>query len=153
MKKTHTLLLALFSILMVATVSNAQDYKHPYGLVDSKGIVTDPNGTKLGSITTEGVIKDASGNQIAQVDANGNVIDAKTGKKTGHAPKNGAFVYYFPENKKDSLMTGYPLNGTCEVTDSKGNKVVLVHENYKHIGACAYHCLYLKNHGEKMKMK
>jgi len=153
MKTMNTFMLALFAVLLMTTVSIAQDYKHPYGLVSKDGKVTDPNGKNIGSITPEGVIKDVAGKSIAKVDANGDLIDAKTGKKIGHAPKNGTFVYSFPENKTDSLTTSTPLNGTCEVKDSKGKTVVLVHENYKHIGACAYHCLYLQKHGEEMKMK
>ncbi|MBC7486138.1 MAG: DUF3659 domain-containing protein [Cytophagaceae bacterium] len=153
MKNKNVFLLMILGILLASPFCNAQDYKHPYGLVDSKGNVTDPDGKHLGSITPEGVINDAAGVQIAHVNAEGNVVDTKTGKVLGHAPKNGNFVYYYPENKKDSLMTTQPLNGTCEVTDSKGEKVVTVHENYKHIGACAYHCLYKKKHGEKAKIK
>lgn len=153
MKKKNVFLLAIFAILLSVTISNAQDYKHPYGLVDNKGNVTDPEGNRLGSITPDGKIKDASGTTVAHVNASGNLVDTKTGKVLGHVPKNGNFVYYYPENQKDSLQTTQPLNGTCEVTDSKGNKVVSVHENYKHIGACAYHCLYKKKHGEKTKTK
>ena len=151
MKAKKLLPLVIMGLLLLFTASNAQDYKHPFGLVDSKGKVTDPDGNHLGTVTPEGTIKDASGTTIAHINAAGNVVDTKTGKVIGHAPKNGNFVYYYPENQKDSLLTTQPLNGTCEVTDSKGNKVVSVHENYKHIGACAYHCLYKKKHGEKTK--
>lgn len=153
MKNKNVIMLIIVGMLLAANISNAQDYKHPQGLVDSKGKVTDANGTYLGSVSSDGKIKDATGATIAHVSADGNLVDTQTGKIIGHVPKNGNFIYYFPENKKDSLMTAQPLNGTCEVTDSKGKKVVSVHENYKHVGACAYHCLYEQKQGKKTKTK
>lgn len=152
MKKLKIIVFALLGLILSTSLSNAQDYKHPYGLVSKEGKLTDSKGEYLGSITKDGTIKDAEGTKIAQVGANGNLVDAKTGKVIGHAPKNGTFVYYF-DNASDTLTTSYPMNGTCEVKNSKGEIVIVVHENYKHNGACAYHCLALHKKGQYMKMK
>lgn len=148
-----TCMLALFGILLMTTFSFAQDYKHPYGLVSKEGKVTDSTGQHIGWITNDGNIKDAAGTKIAHVGADGKVVDAKTGKTIGHAPKNGTFIYHFDKNVTDTLTTSYPANGTCEVKNSKGEIVVVVHENYKQTGACAYHCLAMHKKGKHMKMK
>ena len=144
-------MLVLLGVIMTVTV-NAQDYKHPYGLVNKDGMIMDSTGKHIGSITKEGVLKDAEGNKIAQVDANDNLVDDKTGKVIGHAPKNGTFTYYFKDSK-ETMTIGPPLNGICEVKDSKGKTVMLIHENYKHVGTCAVHCHMMSKKNEKMKMK
>ncbi len=46
-----------------------------------------------------------------------------------------------------------PSNGICEVNDDKGNVVLLIHENYKALAACAFHCLQMKKEGKEMKIK
>ncbi len=153
MKKLTTIVFATVGLLLSISLSHAQDYKHPYGLVSKEGKITDPSGKQIGSITADGIIKDEAGTKIAQVGADGNLVDAKTGKSIGHAPKNGTFIYYFDKNTSDTLTTSYPMNGTCEVKNSKGETVAVVHENYKQNGACAYHCLAMHKKKQHMKMK
>lgn len=154
MKNQIVILFILFGLLLSSTFSIAQDYKHPYGLVSKEGKITDPKGTVIGSITKDGTIKDESGNKIATVNSTGNLVDTKTGKVLGHAPKNGEFIYFNHNGtQNDTLSTSIPMTGTCEVKDKDGKTVLVVHENYKAYGACAYHCLMMKKHGKKMKMK
>ncbi len=80
MKTITKFLLAIVMIVLALSVS-AQDYKHPYGLIQEDGKVMSPEGKHLGWVTKEGVIKDSTGVKIAHVDAEGNLVDAKTGKK------------------------------------------------------------------------
>ncbi|MCU0430947.1 MAG: DUF3659 domain-containing protein [Cytophagaceae bacterium] len=152
MKTIVKTILALV-VVSLSFSSNAQDYKHPYGFVKKGGEITDSTGKKIGSITSDGTLSDSTGSRIAHVDTRGNLVDAKTGKILGHAPKNGTFVYHFNETQKDTLTISYPSNGTCEVKNSKGDVVLIVHESYKQYGACAYHCLALHKKGQYMKMK
>jgi hypothetical protein len=151
MKTSSKMILVLLGIIMTITV-NAQDYKHSYGFVDKHGKITDSTGTHLGWITPSGVLQDNNKVTIAHVDLNGNLIDQKTGKSMGRAPKNGTFVYHFKEST-DTLTIGAPQNGICEVKNVKGETVLMVHENYKQNGACAYHCLAMHKKGLYMKMK
>lgn len=144
--------IAILGVVFALSV-NAQDYKHPYGLIDKDGKITDSTGKYLGSITIDGMIKDASGAKIAHVDGKGNLVDAKSGKILGKFSKNGTFVYHFDEKAKDTLTIGGPMNGTCEVKNSNGKVILLVHENYKQYGACAFHCQAIHNKKGYMKMK
>ncbi|NIJ55193.1 hypothetical protein [Dyadobacter arcticus] len=99
------------------------------------------------------MIKDSAGVKIAHVDSQGNLVDAKTGKSLGKAAKNGNYVYHVQSSPSDSLTVSAPMNGTCEVKDKNGKLVLLVHESYKQYGACALHCLQMKNEHKDMKMK
>lgn len=153
MKTIKKIVLAMLGVVLAMSVSNAQDYKHPYGLVGEDGKVLSPNGKHLGWVTKEGVIKDAAGIKIAHVDSEGNLVDAKTGKKLGKAEKNGSFMSHYAKTPDEKWTVSPPLSGTCEVKNSKGETVVVVHENYKQYGACAYHCLSMKKEGKDMKMK
>lgn len=80
-------------------------------------------------------------------------MDAKTGKKIGKVEKNGNFISHYSKTPDDKWSVGGPMNGTCEVKDKNGKTLVVVHENYKIYGACAYHCLSMKKEGKDMKMK
>lgn len=153
MKTFKRVTLALLGVMMAFGFANAQDYKHSHGLVKEDGKVLDSAGTHLGWVTKTGEIKDASGTKIAQIDKEGNLLDAKTGKNLGKAEKNGNFVYHFSATADDKLIASEPMSGTCEVKDSKGKVIVVVHENYKQSGSCAYHCLSMKKAGHEMHMK
>jgi hypothetical protein len=143
----------MLGIILILNVLAAQDYKHPHGLVDNNGKVSDADGNHIGWVSRKGMVTDMKGRKIVHINSNGNVIDMKSGKMLGHAPKSGNFVYHFDDLKKDSLTTSHPMNGTCEVKNGKGEVVALVHENYKHYGACAYHCLAMQKDKKKhMKM-
>ena len=113
--KNLTKLILVFCSVIIATVVNAQDYKHPYGLVNKDGKITDAKGSSIGSITSTGVLSDASGAKIAHVDANGNMVDVKTGKVLGHASKNGTFIYHFKETN-DTLTVGPMVFAKLKIT-------------------------------------
>jgi hypothetical protein len=137
MKRLQSIMLVLFVLVVTATASYAQNYKKQH----------------IGWVTNEGIIKDTAGVQIAHVDSNGNLVDMKSGKNIGKAAKNGNYVYHSEKSKEETLTVSAPMNGTCEVKDKSGKTVLLVHENYKQYGACAYHCLKMKKEHKGMKMK
>ncbi len=153
MKSFKIFVFAVLGVVSAISFSHAQDYKHPYGMVKEDGKVLSPDGKHIGWVTKDGIIKDTMGVKIAQMDAEGTLVDSKTGKKLGKAQKNGNFT---PSNSKtpdEKWSVGEPMNGSCEVKDKSGKTVVLVHENYKQYGACAYHCLTMKKEHKDMKMK
>ena len=153
MKKLKLFVIAVLGVVSASMYVSAQDYKHPYGLIEKDGKVIDASGKHLGWVTADGIVKDEKGTKIAHLDSDGNLVDTKTGKKLGKAEKNGNYVYAFSKTADDKLTVSEPMNGTCEVKDGDGKVVVSVHENYKQIGACAYHCLSAKSKGQAMKMK
>ena len=59
----------------------------------------------------------------------------------------------YSKTADDKWVTSAPMNGTCEAKDKSGKTMVVVHENYKQYGACAYHCLTMKKEHKDMKMK
>jgi hypothetical protein len=138
-------------VMVLSTVTlSAQNYKAAF--IDASGKVTDNKGYYLGWVTAEGTVKDTSGSEIAHVDDKGNLVNAKTGEVLGKAEKNGTFVFHF-NNKTKEWVASPPMNGICEVKNHAGKTVLLVHENYKNYGACAYHCLTMKKAHKEMKMK
>lgn len=139
--------------LTVAQNSYAQNYKQPVPSIDAKGKITDAKGKHIGWVSSEGIIKDAAGVKVAHIDDSGNAVDAATGKNLGKASKNGTYLYHVKSGESDSLTVSVPMNGVCEVKDKNGKTVLLVHENYKQYGACAMHCLQMKNEHKDMKMK
>lgn len=154
MKTITKFALAVLGAVVALSVSVAQDYKHPYGLIKEDGKVLDASGKHIGWVTKEGVIKDTAGVKIAQMDSEGSLVSAKTGKKLGKGEKNGNFIpQYTKTSDGNGLTTSAPMSGTCEVKNAKGETVVVVHENYKQFGACAYHCLTMKEEHKDMKMK
>ncbi len=153
MKKITKIALALLGVVVALSVTIAQDYKHPYGLVKDNGMVVSPEGNFLGWVTKDGIIKDTAGVKIAHIDSQGNLVDAKTGIKQGKAQKNGNYLPYTAKTPEEGWTVSAPMNGTCEVKNKKGETVVVVHESYKKYGACAYHCLSMKKQGKDMKMK
>ena len=153
MKTIKIVVLALLGVVFALTVSQAQDYKHPKGLINKDGKVFSPEGEHMGWITKDGIIKDTAGVKIAHIDAEGSLVDAKTGKKQGKMEKNGNYVLYPTKTPDEKWSVSPPMNGVCEVKNSKGETIVEVHENYKQQGACAYHCLSMQKQGKKMKMK
>ena len=154
MKTTFKTLLISISLLCGSIFTHAQDYKHPKpGSISNDGQVRSADGKLLGWVTQDGLIKDSSGLKIGQIDSDGNLVDSKTGKKIGKAQKNGNYLPYFKKDKSTGYITSLPANGTCEVKNEKGETLVLVHENYKQYGACAYHCLSMKRDHKYMKMK
>ena len=119
-------------ILALLTMkSTAQDYKHPFGLVYKNNKFVKK---KSESVLSNNAVKTS----IHYVDANNNLVDPKTGVILGRAPKNGSFVYYFEEMPNDNFNTSLRKNNQCV---TKGSVFPNVHENYKHPGACGYHCL------------
>jgi len=69
MKSLKIFVLALLGVVSAITFSKAQDYKHPYGLVNQEGKVLDNKGKHIGWVTNEGVIKDINGVKISHVDS------------------------------------------------------------------------------------
>ena len=130
----------------VINISKAQtDYKGHK--ITASGKITDKDGKHIGTVTKDGILSDTSGKKVAYVDGNGSLIDGTTGKNLGKVAKNGSFVPYSKDEM--SWTISEPENGTCLVKDQEGKIVAEVHENYKHMGACAIHCLtnHMK-HGE-----
>ncbi|WP_138484601.1 hypothetical protein [Dyadobacter bucti] len=152
MKKHQFIFLIAFLVFAVGNVYS-QNYKQPIPAIDAQGKVTDAKGKHIGWVTSDGTIKDAAGVKIAHIDDQGNAVDAATGKSMGKAAKNGTYLYHVQSGAADSLTVSNPMNGTCEVKDKNGNTVLSVHENYKQYGACALHCLQMKNEHKDMKMK
>ena len=139
MKAINSIRLALLMLAFSISVSYAQtDYKGHK--IDASGKITDKDGKHVGSLTKEGIVSDASGEKVAHVDANGFFIDAKTGKSLGKVGKNGSFIPY-SASPAESWTIGSPEDGVCLVKDKDGNVKAEVHETYKHVGACAIHCL------------
>ena len=151
MKTLKLILLAVVTMLFGIANSNAQNYKAP--AIDASGKVTDAMGKHIGWVTKDGVIKDSAGTKIAHIDTEGSLVDAKSGKKLGKAQKNGNYISHTSKTSDGTLTVSEPSNGTCEVKDKDGKVVLLVHESYKQYGACAYHCLQMKNEHKDMKMK
>lgn len=151
MKTLKLIFLTVATMLLGIAISNAQNYKAP--AIDASGKVTDATGKHIGWVTKDGVIKDTAGIKIAHVDGTGELVDAKSGKQLGKAQKNGNYVSHFSKTSDGTLTVSEPANGTCEVKDKDGKVVLLAHENYKQYGACAYHCLQMKNEHKDMKMK
>ena len=154
MKNKNSILnfgIAVFIMIFSTINLSAQNYKA--ASIDASGKVTDNNGLHLGWVTAEGTIKDTTGVEIAHVDSKGNLVDMHSGKTMGKAEKNGTFVFHSNKNKEEKWTPSAPLNGVCEVKNNSGKTIILVHENYKNHGACAYHCLSMKKEHKEMKMK
>ena len=151
MKTLNTIITTLMVSAFTFTGVDAQNYKAPN--IDATGKVMDSKGKHIGWVTKDGKIKDAAGTEIAHVNSEGSLVDEKSGKKLGKAEKNGNFAPHFSKTKDDQLTTSEPMNGMCEVKDKDGKTMVVVHENYKQYGACAYHCLSMKKDHKEMKMK
>ncbi|WP_138994270.1 hypothetical protein [Larkinella sp. C7] len=153
MKKLLFFIFLAVVTLTAAPNGYAQNYKQPIPSVDAKGKITDAEGKHIGWVTSDGIIKNAAGIKIAHIDNQGNAFDATTGEKLGKAAKNGNYLYHVNGGASDSLTVSVPMNGICEVKDKNGKTVLLVHESYKQYGACAMHCLQMKNEHKDMKMK
>jgi hypothetical protein len=152
MKNIKKIIFAILGVVLALSLK-AQDYKHPYGLVNEEGKILSPEGKHIGWVTSDGIIKNSEGLKIAHIDTDGNLIDAKTGKKMGKAQKNGNYVPHYVKTPDQGWSVSPPMNGTCEVKNEKGEIVVIIHENYKQYGACAYHCLSMQKQDKDMKMK
>lgn len=111
-------------------------------LVNYKGHIIHQN-KQIGTITTKGG-NNLEGKPITMINSNGNIVDTN-GKVLGKAPKNGTFIYYFDKNSEKYSVGKPNHNGICEVKNSNGETVLLLHNNYKKQAACAIHCLY-ENH-------
>ena len=138
MKTIKTISLVMLMLAFAINISQAQtDYKGHK--IDASGKITDKNGKHIGNVTKDGAITDASGKKVAHVDSNGALIDGTTGKNLGKVGKNGNFVPY--SSTANEWTIDNPANGVCLVKDKDGKVVAEVHETYKHVGACAVHCL------------
>ncbi|HVD98900.1 MAG TPA: hypothetical protein VNB90_11905 [Cytophagaceae bacterium] len=142
---------AVLGVILAISTVNAQDYKHPEGLIKEDGKVFNNEGKHIGWITKDGIVKDTSGQKVAEIDSEGNLVESATGKKLGKAEKNGNFTPYFSKTPDDKWSVSAPVNGNCTVKDKNGKTVVIIHENYKQQGACAYHCLTVKKNDTKTK--
>ena len=143
--------MVMLGLVFAIQIASAQNYKAP--AIDASGKFTDKGGKMMGKMTKDGMMDD-KGIKVAHVDSEGNLVDSKSGKKLGKVEKNGNFTYHYMETSDSKNFTiGPPAQGVCEVTDDKGNVVLLVHENYKAQAACAYHCAKMKKEGKDMKMK
>lgn len=151
MKTFQKITVTILGVIMAIGVATAQNYKAPQ--IDASGKMTNKEGNHVGNITKEGVVE-MEGKKMAHIDTEGNIVDAATGKKMGKAEKNGNFTYHFTSTKDAEAFTiTAPVQGICEVKNTKGETVMLVHENYKAQAACAYHCMQMKKDGKDMKMK
>ena len=151
MKTIAKFAFVLLGLVFVLSSAQAQDYKHPGGMINAEGKVFSPDGKHIGWVTKEGIIKDVKSVQVAHVDSEGTLVD-KSGKKLGKAQKNGNYLAQDTKTSDKGWTVSAPMNGTCDVKNEKGEIVVVVHESYKQFGACAYHCLYLQKEGKAMKM-
>lgn len=139
------LLLALLAIIFTASSAQAQqDFKHAQGLVTQEGKVISSEGRLLGWVTREGIISDSAGTKIAHIDKEGNLIEHPTGKKLGKVQRNGNYQAYGPITADQEWKVSHPINGTCEVKNSKAEIVALIHESHRQHGAAAFHYLSLK---------
>ncbi len=147
MKTSKTISLAILIFAFAISHTQAQtDYKGHR--IDAAGKIIDKDGKHVGTVTKEGAINDASGKKVAHVDGSGSVIDV-TGKNLGKVGKNGTFTPYSSTSNEWTISN--PENGVCLVKDKDGKVIAEVHETYKHIGACAVHCLINNmNHNEML---
>jgi hypothetical protein len=133
-------LIMIFGILLIISTRIIGQTTKP--LVDYKGHIL-YNNKQIGSLNSTGSF-DKAGKSVLKINGDGNVVDA-SGKVKGKAPKGGSFIYYF-NDKPETFTIGKPSHeGLCEVKNSKGETVMLLHNNYKAQSACAVHCLY-ENH-------
>ena len=128
MNKLSKIIMAIIILALSSTLSIAQDYKHPYGLVDKKK----SNVTKSTEFSTL-----STSNNINYVGANGNLVSPKTGKVIGRLPKNAVFVNYFDNTSFIKRPSQLSENHKCL---QKSKYFPVLHENYKHAGACNYRC-------------
>jgi hypothetical protein len=106
-------------------------------MVDSKGhIYYDKK--QIGSISKSGGM-DMTGKAVTRIDKNGNVVDS-TGKAIGKLTKGSTFQYYIDGKAQKFSISKPDHTGICYVKDSKGQTVLLLHNNYKQQVACAMHC-------------
>ena len=133
-------IIVIIALIMTASLSVFAQKSTP--MVDSKGHIMNHNSI-IGKMTPEGSF-DPSGKSMTRIDGNGNTVDLN-GKIIGKAPKNGTFVYYFKDNEEKYTIGKANHTGMCEVTNAKGETVMLLHNSYKQQAACAVHCLY-ENH-------
>jgi len=131
MKKLTKIIFAIMILALSTMKATAQDYKHPFGLVykDKKSVEK-----KSEIVLSNNPVK----TNANYVDGNNNLVDPNTGKILGRAPKNGSFVYYFQAIPNDTFNPSRKANSQCV---AKGAAFPHIHENYKHPGACGYHCL------------
>ena len=152
MKTKRNLILTILGVLLVLTMSYAQNYKAPK--IDASGKITDEHGMHIGTLQTDGTLLDTSGKKIAFIDATGHLVDSKTNKKLGKPDKNGNYAPLSIKTPDKGWSVTAPENGTCLVKDKDGNIKAEVHENYKQFGACAIHCLsHNMDHGKVMEHK
>ena len=130
--KNLIVFLALF--IGFTAVTYAQD-KVP--MVDSKGHIHYDN-KQIGSIKASGGF-DKNGRSVTKIDKNGNVVDS-TGKIIGRLAKGQTFEYYIDDKAEQFSISNPNHSGICYVKDSKGNTIMLLHNNYKQQVACAMHC-------------
>lgn len=109
--------------------------------INSKGEVSDDQGTKLGYISKEDIVFNNQGQKLGFI-KNGKVYDAE-GNSLGKAKKDGR--YY--NNDGVFILSTKTMGDKCEILDLEGHKKGTVHKNYK-LHACASHCFFLE---QKMK--
>ncbi|RVU24159.1 hypothetical protein EOJ36_09545 [Sandaracinomonas limnophila] len=126
----------LIALMLFTSFCSLAQTKVPY--VDYKGHIYYQN-KQIGNLTKDGSL-DNNGKVVTKVNGNGEIIDSN-GKQLGKLAKGSSFVYYF-NDKTEKYTIGKPShNGMCEVKNSDGQTVMLLHNNYKQQVACAIHCL------------
>jgi hypothetical protein len=126
MKKLTNVIAPAIVLALCSTPSFAQDYKHPFGLVDKK---------KYEKKHTKNVSTPSNSMQYAG--ANGSLVSPLTGKITGRVSKNSTFIYYFKDEKNSAFTARQTVNHKCL---SRSKYFPVLHENYKHPGSCNYKC-------------
>ncbi|MBC7451040.1 MAG: hypothetical protein H7259_06090 [Cytophagales bacterium] len=119
------------------TTSNYKSQK-----VSDKGVWTDENGVKLGTIEPDGTLKDTSGvvfGKVTKNKTNPAVYDFsdKEGRMIGTVMEDGTVK---DMNRKVLYTVSAPdANGYCKVYDASGKELGVVHKTHKHKGAAMMH--------------
>lgn len=106
--------------------------------INSKGEISNDQGTKLGYISKEDTIFDHNDQKLGFIKG-AKVYDAQ-GNSQGMVKKGGR--YY--NNDGVFILSTKSIRDKCEILDPKGHKIGTVHKNYK-MHACVTHCFFKEN--------
>jgi hypothetical protein len=133
MKKT-----AFIVVLILAMCQSVFSQKQ-VPIVDYKGHII--RGTeRIGTLSHAGSF-DKAENPITRINSMGQAVDSN-GKVIGKPAKGNSFIYYNDGSEEKYSIGKSNHSGMCEVKNTKGEVVMLLHKNYKQEAACAIHCLY-----------
>jgi nitrous oxide reductase len=127
----------IFSFIVIWCIPSYGQKSLP--VVDYKGHIIREK-TQIGTISHTGS-KDMADKPVTKINSGGQIVDSN-GKLLGKAAKGSSFVYYLEDKPENFTIGKYSHSGMCEVKNSKGQTVMLLHKNYKQEAACAIHCLY-----------